>query len=78
MIFKKARDWLKAASRTSFDKVIYEAKITPRQMEIAKMRFLQGKLNYQIAAELNISVKTVERDAKAAYKAVNKILDTMI
>lgn len=75
---KNARDWLLQSSRKSFYEVIREAKITPRQMQICELRFVQGLLNYQIAMQLNISTKTVENEIKAAYKAVNRILDTMI
>lgn len=75
---KTARDWLIQSSRRSFYEVLHEAKITPRQMQIAEMRFVKGMLNYQIGMELNISTKTVEKEIQTAYRAVNRILDTMI
>ena len=75
---KNARDWLLASSRRSFYDVLQEAKITPRQQEIAELRFVKGLLNYQIAMKLNISVKTVEKELQSAYKAVNRILDKLI
>lgn len=75
---KIARDWLVQSSRRSFYDVLEEAKITPRQMQIAEMRFVQGLMNYQIAMQLNISTKTVEKEIATAYKAVNRILDQML
>ncbi len=75
---KSARDWLLASSRRSFYDVLKEAKITPRQQEIAELRFVEGLLNYQIAMKLNVSVKTVEKELQSAYKAVNRILDKLI
>lgn len=75
---KIARDWLVQSSRRSFYDVLEEAKITPRQMQVAEMRFVQGLMNYQIAMQLNISTKTVEKEIATAYKAVNRILDQML
>lgn len=75
---KNARDWLVQSSRRSFYSVLQEAKITPRQMEIAELRFVKGLMNYQIAMQLNISTKTVEKEITTAYQAVNRILDQML
>lgn len=75
---KNARDWLVQSSRRSFYSVLQEAKITPRQMEIAELRFVKGLMNYQIAMQLNISTKTVEKEIATAYQAVNRILDQML
>lgn len=62
------------SSRRSFYAVLQEAKITPRQMKICEMKFVDGKMNYQIAMELNISTKTVDREISTAYKAINRVL----
>lgn len=75
---KSARDWLVQSSRRSFYSVLEEAKITPRQMQIAELRFVQGLMNYQIAMQLNLSTKTVEKEIAMAYKAVNRVLDQML
>ena len=75
---KNARDWLVQSSRRSFYSVLQEAKITPRQMQIAGLRFVQGLMNYQIAMQLNLSTKTVEKEITMAYKAVNRVLDQML
>lgn len=71
---KSVRAWLTERSRRSFYAVLREAKITPRQMQICEMKFVEGKMNYQIAMELNISTKTVDREISTAYKAINRVL----
>lgn len=63
---KLSRDWLINSSKHSFYEVLEEAKISPRQKQICEMRFVKGMYNFQIAMELNVSVKTVERDIKMA------------
>lgn len=47
-------------------------------MKIAELRFVKGMLNYQIAMELNISTKTVEKDINIAYKAVSRVLENIV
>lgn len=71
---KSVRTWLTESPRRSFYAVLQEAKITPRQMQICEMKFVEGKMNYQIAMELNISTKTVDREISTAYKAINRVL----
>lgn len=44
------------------------------EMKICEMKFVDGKMNYQIAMELNISTKTVDREISTAYKAINRVL----
>lgn len=73
-LLKSARIWMTESSRRSFYAVLQEAKITPRQMKICEMKFVDGKMNYQIAMELNISTKTVDREISTAYKAINRVL----
>lgn len=71
---KMTRHWLNASSRRAFYEVLAEAKITPRQMRICEMKFVEDMANYQIAMKLNISTKTVDREISTAYKAVNRVL----
>lgn len=78
ILCKNARDWLIQSSRRSFYEVLEEAKITPRQMQIAEMRFVKGMMNFQIAMELNLSTKTVEKEINTAYKAVDRVLREMV
>jgi RNA polymerase sigma factor (sigma-70 family) len=42
------------------------AELDPRGAEIVQMRFLAGMTNEQIADVLEVSVRTVERDWRAA------------
>ena len=57
--------------------VLEEAKITPRQIEICELRFVKGMTNYQIAAQLNISDKTVEKELNTAYKQISNVLASL-
>lgn len=74
ILLRNAREWLQTSTWCSFYAVLKEAKITPRQMQVCEMKFVNGKTNYQIAMEMNISVKTVEKDLSTAYNAINKVL----
>lgn len=62
------------SSKSSFYEMIDESKITPRQKQIVEMRFVKGLMNYQISMEMDVSVKTIESDMKAAYMAVARTL----
>ena len=73
-LLKKTRDWLQDSTRRSFSAVLEEAKITPRQVEICELKFIKGMTNYQIAAELNVSVKTVDKELNTAYKRITNVL----
>ena len=74
ILLKKTRDWLQASPRRSFSAVLEEAKITPRQVEICELKFIKGMTNYQIAVELNVSVKTVDKELNTAYKRITNVL----
>ena len=65
------------STRSSFYAVLEEAKITPRQIEICELRFVKGMTNYQIAAQLNISDKTVEKELNTAYKQITNVLASL-
>lgn len=67
-LLKNTRDWLQTSTRRSFSAVLEEAKITPRQVEICELKFVKGLTNYQIAMQLNVSVKTVDKELNTAYK----------
>lgn len=74
ILLKKTRDWLQDSTRRSFSAVLEEAKITPRQVEICELKFIKGMTNYQIAAKLNVSVKTVDKELNTAYKRITNVL----
>ena len=71
------RNWLMGSTKSSFYAVLEEAKITPRQIEICELRFVEGMTNYQIAAQLNISDKTVEKELNTAYKQITNVLASL-
>lgn len=52
-----------------------EAKLSPRQMQIVELRFVDGLMNYQIAMRLNVSVKMLESDLRFTYRAVSRVLN---
>lgn len=71
---KLVRQWLKESNLHTFEDVVREAKLTKRQLSIIKRKFLDGDLNYQIASELNVSVETIDKDIKNAYKSIARLI----
>lgn len=74
----KAREWLSRSTRTEFNAIITEARLTPRQLEIIDLKFGKDLKNYQIAMRINTSVQTVERDLHKAYSSVKKVLEAVM
>lgn len=77
-LLKNTRDWLQTSTRRSFSAVLEEAKITPRQVEICELKFVKGLTNYQIAMQLNVSVKTVDKELNTAYKQITNVLSFLL
>ena len=71
------RNWLIGSTKSSSHAVLEEANITPRRIEICELRFVKGMTNYQIAAQLNISDKTVEKELNTAYKQISNVLASL-
>lgn len=71
---KNTRDWLQFSTRRSFSAVLDEAKITPRQIEICELKFVEGLTNYQIAMQMNLSTKTIDKELNTAYKKITNVL----
>lgn len=76
-MLRKTREWLNCSPRTPFNAVLHEAKITPRQVEICELKFVQGLTNYQIAIKLNLSDKTIEKELNTAYKRITNVLKSL-
>lgn len=79
-MLRKTREWLNCSTRRSFSAVLHEAKITPRQMQICELKFVKGLTNYQIAAELNVSdktIETIEKELNRAYKSITNVLKSL-
>ena len=73
-IKKCVRQWLIESTRSEFEEVILEAKLTQRQEHIIRNRILDSKMNFQIAMDNNVSDKTIERDLQLAYMAILRVL----
>lgn len=71
------KSWLLTSGRTKFHAIVDEAKLTSRQQEIIKLKFIDDLKNYQIAMRINTSVQTVERDLMQAYNSIYRILGGM-
>lgn len=71
---KNTRDWLQTSTRRSFSAVLEESKITPRQIQICELKFTKGMTNYQIAMQMNVSVKTVDKELNTAYRQITNVL----
>lgn len=74
-VTKDARVRLIKSTRRTFYDVVKEAKITPRQMQVIELRYIDGLMNYQIANVLSVSTKTIENDLRTAYCAVSRVLE---
>ena len=71
---KQTRSWLERALRTPFEKVLDEAKITPRQREAIRLKFSEGKSNIEISFTLHVSAETVRDDLARAYDSISRAL----
>lgn len=74
---KEAREWLLASLKKPFYDVMSEAKLSPLQLKIAKMRFIDKLYNYQIAVELNISESKVDKEIAKAHEAVSQVIKSL-
>lgn len=61
--------------KMNFGEVINKVKLTPRQMEILELRFIDDLLVYEIGEKMGISRKTVERDLRDCYRKIKRILE---
>ena len=64
-------------TKNEFWEVINKVKLTPRQMEILELRFIDDLLVYEIGEKMGISRKTVERDLRDCYRKIKRILDRL-
>jgi len=62
-------------TKNEFWEVINKVKLTPRQIEILELRFIDDLLVYEIGEKMGISCKTVERDLRDCYKKIKRILE---
>ena len=64
---KQARDLLKRAKRSEFEKILTEAKVPPIYEEVARLHIVEGLTLYQVAARLNISERTARKYMAVVY-----------
>lgn len=69
---KEARKYLKEATRNEFEKLIYNAKLTPTEEDIIRRHILQDKSVVAISLELNISERSVKKLLSSIYLKVSK------
>lgn len=70
---KHAREWLETTTETQFNNTIAEMKLSPRQVEILRLRFEKYKYNYQIAMDLCLSPETVKKELAKVYDKLSKL-----
>lgn len=69
---KAARQRLKEATRTEYDALTREAKLTPTQEDILRRHILCGDTICKISIDTSISERRVKLHLHQAYKAVSK------
>lgn len=67
---KNARKKLKAATRSEYLKLTYDAALTPEQQQILDLHILRGKSIFQISIEMNMSERTITQKLFATYKKI--------
>lgn len=65
---KATRTEIALSDRNFYERILYNAKLTPQEQEICNMRYLKGMSFTQIASELGYSVDGI-------YRKHGKILD---
>ena len=67
---KFVRDMLRRASKVSYDKIVREAKLSPIEASCMDEFILHNKTQYQIAAQLHLSERTVRLYLCHAYNKI--------
>lgn len=70
---KKARERLKLAIRSEYEKLIYAAKLTPIQKQILDMYILQDLSICEIAFRLNCCESIIRRRLSEIYDRIAKL-----
>ncbi|MEG0431045.1 MAG: sigma factor-like helix-turn-helix DNA-binding protein [Anaerovoracaceae bacterium] len=71
---KHARETLKLSNRRDFHEIIYNAKLTPIQMKVIQMRFIDDMRIFEIAQTVNLSETRVKEMIRSAYDSITRIL----
>lgn len=67
---KEARIWLNNLTKTKFNVVVEELKLTPEQKEIMRLKFLNGFDNMRISIEMNKCVDCISMQLRNIYERV--------
>ena len=71
---KKARQWLMESTYEEFQNFIEKAKLTPRQIQIIKLKIVENLMSYQIANRLNLSIETIKTELGKIFDRANKFI----
>lgn len=67
---KEARIWLNNLTKTKFNIVLEELKLTPEQKDIMRLKFLNGFDNMRISIEMNKCVDCISMQLRNIYERV--------
>ena len=70
---KSARQILKSATRAEYDRLIHNANLTPTQIKILRLHFVQEFSICQIALRLNCCESCVRKRLAEIYDKVAKL-----
>lgn len=71
---KAARSFLKCATRSEYNAIVYEAKLTPEQEEILNRHILKAETIVKISLDLHCSVANVKARLHEAYIIISKAI----
>ena len=70
----KARQWLKASTRSDYNATVDEAKLTPTQEEVLQKHIIKDWTITKISMNMNISERQVSLSLRYSYEKIAEIL----
>ena len=71
---KKARTFIKEATKTQYENTVYEAKLTPEQREILDLHILKARSIASIAMKLHCTTTHVTDKLRSTYKSIYSVI----
>lgn len=71
---KAARLHLKGATRSEYNALVYEAKLTPEQEEILNRHILKAETIVKISLDLHCSTTNIKNRLHEAYNIIGKVM----
>ena len=71
---KAARQYIKAATRSEYNSIVYEAKLTPEQEDILNRHIIHSETIVKIADVLHCSEFHVKESLKKTYLRISKVI----